>query len=44
MSSRLVLSATLRWHVRKARRLFQLLSRWLASPRRPAPRTGVRWG
>jgi len=43
MSSRFIPSVTLRWHVRKTRRLFQLLSGSLLS-QRSATRTGVRWG
>jgi hypothetical protein len=44
MSTRTILSATLRWHVRKARRLFELLAQRLASPSRAPARSGVRWG
>ena len=44
MSTRALLRATLRWHVRKARHLFQLARAGLAPrPRAPIP-TGVRWG
>ena len=44
MSTRSLLRATLRWHVRKARHLFQLARAGLAPrPRAPIP-TGVRWG
>lgn len=42
MSTRAILGATLRWHLRKARRLFALLTERLAS--RAAVRSGVRWG
>jgi hypothetical protein len=43
MSTRALLRATLYWHIRKARRLFQLTSTGL--PPRPRPATnGVRWG
>ena len=44
MSTRALLRATLHWHVRKARRLFQLASQGLTSRPRPAIPTGVRWG
>ena len=44
MSTRAILGATLRWHLRKARRLFALLTERLASPSRAAVRSGVRWG
>jgi hypothetical protein len=44
MSTRALLRATLYWHVRKARHLFQLAStRLTPRPRAPVP-TGVRWG
>ncbi|MCR6670037.1 hypothetical protein [Devosia ginsengisoli] len=43
MSMRAILAATLRWHLRKARRSFQLLGRWLTQPARSPTRT-VRWG
>lgn len=44
MSTRMILATTLRWHMRKARRTFDLFGRWLSQPV-PAPaRRGVRWG
>ncbi|WP_263574766.1 hypothetical protein [Devosia aquimaris] len=44
MSTRAILATTLRWHMRKARRSFQLLGRWLTQPAPSPTRTGVRWG
>jgi hypothetical protein len=44
MRTRAVLASTLRWHMRKARRTFRLLARWLTRPALPSPHTGVRWG
>jgi hypothetical protein len=43
MSARPVLRTILYWHVRKGRRIFDLLAIRLASPR-SLQRTGVRWG
>lgn len=44
MSTGRLLRATLRWHIRKARHLFQLARAGL-TPRVRAPvPTGVRWG
>ena len=42
MSTRTILAASLRWHMRKGRRLVQLLVRWLRGP--PPTHTGVSWG
>jgi hypothetical protein len=44
MSTRAILATTLRWHMRKARRTFQLLGRWLTRPELSPSRTGLRWG
>jgi len=47
MSTANILRATLRWHIRKGRRLFHLAVNRLAAPpaaRQGAARTGVRWG
>ncbi len=44
MSTLFVMRAVLRWHLRKARRTFQLLGRRLAAPNWPDRPTGVRWG
>ena len=44
MSLRTILATTLRWHMRKARRSFQLLAHWLTQPDPSPSRTGVRWG
>lgn len=43
MSMTLILRTTLFWHVRKARRVFELLVSSLAAPQ-GTRRTGVRWG
>ena len=43
MSARLILRITLYWHVRKARKVFELLASSLAAPQRTR-RTGIRWG
>jgi hypothetical protein len=44
MSTRSVLRATLYWHIRKGRRLFQLFASWLTAPLTTSTRSGVRWG
>ena len=44
MSTRAILAATLRWHMRKARRSLKLLDRWLTQPEAPPTRTSVRLG
>lgn len=44
MSTRALLRATLYWHIRKARRLFQLASRGLTVRTQTAISSGVRWG
>jgi len=44
MSTRAILATTLRWHMRKARRSFQLLGRWLTQAELSPSRTGVHWG
>lgn len=44
MSTRAILTTTLRWHLQKARRLYRLALGALARPGEPTPHAGVRWG
>jgi hypothetical protein len=44
MSTRAILATTLRWHMRKARRLFRLLAYWLTHPATTTVRHGARLG
>lgn len=44
MNTRFIVAVALRWHLRKARRLFELLRQRLVRPAEPTMQTGVRWG